>query len=111
MQHGQSIMNDEVLDEEKKLRRLRFVVDFALNFIRAQDITHEHAISIIEGVKKHTLALFPGKEDEFDIIYAPGSRGYSTKNSSGHEKPEVTSYKFSAASPAKYHNKTVLIRH
>lgn len=64
-------MKDEVLDEEKKVRRLRFIVDFALNFIRTQNITHEHALSIVEGVKKHTLTLFPGKEDEFDLIYAP----------------------------------------
>lgn len=64
-------MKDEVIDEEKKLRRLRFVVDFALNFIKAQSITHDHALSIVEGVKKHTLTLFPGKEDQFDLIYAP----------------------------------------
>jgi hypothetical protein len=64
-------MNDEALEEEKKLRRLRFLVDFTLNFIRTQDITHDHAISIVEGVKKHTLKLFPGKEEAFDIIYAP----------------------------------------
>ena len=64
-------MNDEALEEEKKLRRLRFLVDFTLNFIRTHDITHDHAISIVEGVKKHTLKLFPGKEEAFDIIYAP----------------------------------------
>jgi hypothetical protein len=71
MPHRAKYMKDEALDEEKKLRRLRFIVDFALNFISAQNITHEHALSIVEGVKKHTLTLFPGKEDEFDLIYAP----------------------------------------
>jgi hypothetical protein len=64
-------MDNESLDEEKKLRRLRFVVDFALEFIRTQDINHDSAITIVEGVRKHTLKLFPGKEDAFDIIYAP----------------------------------------
>jgi hypothetical protein len=64
-------MDDEQRDEEKKLRRLRFIVDFALEFIRTQDINHESAITIVEGVKKHTLKLFPGKEEAFDIIYAP----------------------------------------
>ena len=64
-------MSDEILEEEKKLRRLRFVVDFALEFIRNQDITHDHAISVVEGVKKHSMRLFPGKEDAFDLIYAP----------------------------------------
>ena len=64
-------MDNESLDEEKKLKRLRFIVDFALEFIRTQDINHDSAITIVEGVRKHTLKLFPGKEDAFDIIYAP----------------------------------------
>ncbi len=62
---------DDILLEEKKLRRLRFVVDFALEFIRTQDISQDHAIRIVEGVRKHALNLFPGKEETFDIIYAP----------------------------------------
>ena len=64
-------MDYEQRDEEKKLRRLRFIVDFALEFIRTQDINHDNAITIVEGVRKHTLKLFPGKEEAFDIIYAP----------------------------------------
>jgi hypothetical protein len=64
-------MNDKPLEEEKKLRRLRFIVDFALEFIKTQDINHDSAMSIVEGVRKHTLKLFPGKEEAFDIIYAP----------------------------------------
>ncbi len=62
---------DDLLEEERKLRRLRFVVDFALEFIRTQDISHDHAMSIIEGVRKQAINLFPGKEETFDIIYAP----------------------------------------
>ncbi len=60
-----------ISEENKKIRRLRFIVDFALQFIRTQQITHDEAISVIEGVRKHALQLFPGKEDAFDIIYAP----------------------------------------
>ncbi len=62
---------NDILEEERKLRRLRFVVDFALEFIRTQDIPHDHAIRIVEGVRKQALNLFPGKEETFDIIYAP----------------------------------------
>ena len=62
---------EDILEEERKLRRLRFVVDFALEFIRTQDIPHDYAMSIIEGVRKQALQLFPGKEETFDIIYAP----------------------------------------
>ncbi|HVN95352.1 MAG TPA: hypothetical protein VMT62_02895 [Syntrophorhabdaceae bacterium] len=64
-------MTDELHEEEKKLRRLRFIVDFALDFIRTQELTHDHAIAVVEGVKKQALKLFPGKEETFDMIYAP----------------------------------------
>lgn len=62
---------DDLLNEERNIRRLRFVVDFALEFIRTQDIPHETAMGIIEGVRKQALKLFPGKEETFDLIYAP----------------------------------------
>ncbi len=64
-------MGNEEKEENKKIRRLRFIVDFAIEFIRTHDLTHEHALAIVEGVKNHTLKLFPGKEEAFDIIYAP----------------------------------------
>ena len=54
-------MDNESLDEEKKLRRLRFIVDFALEFIRTQDINHDSAMTIVEGVRKHTLKIISRK--------------------------------------------------
>ena len=64
-------MDDSLQEEEKKLRRLRFIVDFALEYLRSQQLNHEEAIRVVEGVRKHALKLFPGKEEAFDIIYAP----------------------------------------
>jgi len=64
-------LKQAITEENKKIRRLRFIVDFALQYIRTQEITHDEAISIVEGVKKHALRLFPDKEETFDIIYAP----------------------------------------
>jgi hypothetical protein len=64
-------MADPLEEEEKKLRRLRFIVDFALEYIRSQTLSHDEALRVVEGVRKHTLKLFPGKEEAFDIIYAP----------------------------------------
>ena len=64
-------MDDPVQEEEKKLRRLRFIVDFAIEYLRSQQLNHDEAIRVVEGVRKHALKLFPGKEDAFDIIYAP----------------------------------------
>lgn len=65
---------DEALEEEKKLRRLRFVVDFALKFIATQEIPHDEALKIVEGVRRQALKLFPGKEEAFEIIYVPRFR-------------------------------------
>lgn len=64
-------MDDELKEEERKLRRLRLIVDFALQFISSENITHDEAIKIVEGVKRQALELFPGKEEAFNIIYAP----------------------------------------
>jgi hypothetical protein len=64
-------VSDELVEEEKKLRRLRFIVDFSLKYIETQSLSHDEALKIVEGVRKHTLKLFPGKEEAFDIIYAP----------------------------------------
>lgn len=64
-------MDDPLHDEERKLRRLRFIVDFAIEYIRTQTMSHDEAIRVVEGVKRHALKLFPGKEEAFNIIYAP----------------------------------------
>lgn len=64
-------LKQEIGEENRKVRRLRFIVDFALQFIRTQPITHDEALAVVEGVKKHALKLFPDKEDAFDLIYAP----------------------------------------
>jgi hypothetical protein len=69
-----SHMEDEIREEEKKVRRLRFIVDFALEYIRSQDVSHEDAISVVEGVKNHALKIFPDKEETFDLIYTPRFR-------------------------------------
>jgi len=64
-------LKQEIEEENKKVRRLRFIVDFSLQFIRTQQISHDDAMAVVEGVKKHALKLFPDKEDAFDLIYAP----------------------------------------
>lgn len=64
-------MEDELQEENRKIRRLRLLVDLSLEYIGNHALTHDEAIGIVEGVKRHAISLFPGKEDAFDIIYAP----------------------------------------
>ncbi len=64
-------MDDDLREENKKVRRLRFMVDFSLEYIRTQELSHDQAILVVEGVKRFALGLFPGKDETFDIVYAP----------------------------------------
>ena len=61
----------EIAEENRKIRRLRFIFDFSMEYIRTQPVTHDQALTVVEGVRKLALDLFPGKEEAFDIIYAP----------------------------------------
>jgi hypothetical protein len=63
-------MTEEEKEENKKIGRLRFVFDFAMEYIRTQSITHDDALKVVDEVRKFALNLFPGKEGAFDIIYA-----------------------------------------
>jgi hypothetical protein len=67
-------MDDEVLEENRRMRRLRFMIDFSLEYIRTQGLSHDEAITVVEGAKRFALNLFPGKEEAFDMIYAPRFR-------------------------------------
>jgi hypothetical protein len=64
-------MDDDLKEENRKVRRLRFMVDFTLEYIRTQQLTHDQAIMVVETVKRFALGLFPDKEETFDLIYAP----------------------------------------
>jgi len=62
---------EEIADENRRIRRLRFLVDFSLQLIMEADLSRDEAIRVVEGVKRHTCRLFPGKEDTFELIYRP----------------------------------------
>jgi hypothetical protein len=61
-------------EEDRRLRILRRAVDYALWIIARRDLTLIEAQTLAEGVREQALLLFPGKEDAFDLIYAPRFR-------------------------------------
>ena len=68
-------MKEQMLEEEeKKMRRLRFVVDLAQAILMQADLTLREAFEIMHDTKKAAMGLFPGKEDVFDLVYAPRFR-------------------------------------
>ena len=61
----------EIAEENRNLRRLRFMVDFTLSLIYQSDMSREEALQHINRVKGYALRLFPGKELAFELLYAP----------------------------------------
>lgn len=59
-------------NENKMLRRLRFLVDLVFATIAQDyDMTLEEAWNHVIGLKAAAVTMFPGKEEAFDIIYMP----------------------------------------
>lgn len=68
-------MQEKLLEEEKKMRRLRFIVDLAQAvLIQQHDLTLREAFDIMRDTKKAALQLFPDKESVYELIYAPKFR-------------------------------------
>ncbi len=61
----------EIAEENKKIRTLRFMVDLTISIISQGKMTREEALEHFLKVKDFALKLFPGKEEAFEIIYAP----------------------------------------
>jgi len=59
----------EVREENRKLRYLRFLVDFSILSIQQDDLSLEEAHDLVESVKRAACSLFPGKEETFEVIY------------------------------------------
>lgn len=61
----------EITEENKKIRTLRFAVDLTISLITQGRMTRDEALEHFIKVKDFALKLFPGKEEAFEIIYAP----------------------------------------
>ncbi len=68
-------MGEELLkEEEKKIRRLRLVVDLAEAVLMQSSLSLQEALELIENTKKAALSLFPDKEFVYDLVYTPRFR-------------------------------------
>ena len=64
--------DQEKVEERKKLRRLQIMVDMVLSTLSQDpDLTLPEAFTMIFNCKSAALAMFPGKELAFDLIYKP----------------------------------------
>jgi hypothetical protein len=62
----------ELLDEQRRLRRLQMMVNMVMSVI-SQDIsmTVDEASEMAADTRRAALAMFPGKELAYDLIYRP----------------------------------------
>ncbi len=65
------INETEIREENRKIRYLRFLVDFSILSIQQDDLVLQEAQELVENVKRAACSLFPGKEETFELIYRP----------------------------------------
>ena len=63
---------DPILAEEKRLKRLRRIVDFTATLLWQANLTLSDAQKLVADARERALELFPDKGETFDLIY--GSR-------------------------------------
>jgi hypothetical protein len=62
------------LDDDRKARLLRYIVDFTISMIYQSDEGIEKDFSLVDGVRDKAVRFFPGKEKTFFLIYYPRFR-------------------------------------
>jgi len=65
---------DEIREENRKVRRLQIVVGLVMNVIRQSDLPVEEALELVANTRQFALRLFPDKEFTYDLIYQPRFR-------------------------------------
>ena len=63
---------EELAEEQRKLRRLQMMMNMVMSVI-GQDVslTIDEAAEMAADTRRAALAMFPGKELAFDLIYRP----------------------------------------
>ncbi len=66
-----SALEVERRDEARRLRRLQIMVDMVMSVIAQSEISLEEATALAAGARQAALAMFPGKELAYDLLYRP----------------------------------------
>jgi hypothetical protein len=61
----------EAQDEQRRLRRLRAVVDLTTAVLMQGRLTPQEALEIVAAARQRALELFPDKEATYELILAP----------------------------------------
>lgn len=61
----------EIQEENKRVRRLQFLVNLVTSVISQSNMPVEEASEMVAATKRAALAMFPDKEFAYDLIYKP----------------------------------------
>lgn len=61
--------DEQIKEEDRKIRYLRRMVDFTIILIMESDMTFEDASRHAAAARGFALNLFPGKGEVFDLVY------------------------------------------
>ncbi|MGH7232905.1 MAG: hypothetical protein ACREJU_16340 [Nitrospiraceae bacterium] len=62
---------DEIQDEQKRMSRVRLLVDLTSYRLRYTMMSREDAFEVIEQAREAILELCPHKDDVFDLVLRP----------------------------------------
>lgn len=62
---------EAVAEEQRRVRRLRTMVDLTTAVLMQGRLTPEEARELVAAARRRALELFPDKEDTYDLILAP----------------------------------------
>ena len=71
---GREYTEDEIKEENKRIKYLRRIVDFSMAFIAQSPMSLDEAHRVVQAVRQQAMRLFPGKEQTFDLVYTPRFR-------------------------------------
>jgi hypothetical protein len=63
-----------VAEEGRRVRELRACADLTCAILRQGRLSREEADALVAATRRRAVALFPGKEDVFDLVLAPRFR-------------------------------------
>ncbi|MDX1624068.1 MAG: hypothetical protein R3199_08800 [Gemmatimonadota bacterium] len=69
---GDMSYEDAVKEENRRIRRLRLMVDLVFQRLHQDpNMSYLEALELVEKCREAALALFPGKEATFELVYRP----------------------------------------
>jgi hypothetical protein len=63
------LTESEILEENRKVRRLQVVVDLVMNLLWQTDMPMEEAAELVAQTRQFALNLFPDRGLTYDLLY------------------------------------------